>query len=361
MEVMSGRSAGGALPTRGGRIIALVVLFASCGDEAPTFGGVDYGPPQGAVIIGPPAVPVGETHRYQAGALDQFGDTFPAPSTFSTSSGFFTAAPDGTVRGVSVGPGFLRVEITASGRTVRDSIHVTAVPPGTIVREVNRQLILGNLSGEGAILGSGDTPAWSRSGDRIVYSLNGELRIRDSQGNVTSIPTPGLTRVTRPAFSPDGSWIYFHANDFTRVHRVRSDGTQLEVVYAEQSLSPSISPDGARLAFASGQGLHVMQLATRTTTLIASGLAWANPRWSPDGQWIAAMDQGEGLTLMRPDGTERYVFQNWRSGHEGHSWSPDGRWIIGIREGQARLHDVVTRQVYPINWPAWGTFPAWRP
>lgn len=57
------------------------------------------------------------------------------------------------------------------------------------------------------------------------------------------------------------------------------------------------------------------------------------PRWSPMGEWIAHLDRGGRLLVMRNDGSSRRLVAgpsapNGVTAQGNYSWSPDGQWII---------------------------------
>jgi len=57
----------------------------------------------------------------------------------------------------------------------------------------------------------------------------------------------------------------------------------------------------------------------------------SNPRWSPDGRWIAFIsDRGAGrqLYLIRPDGGEARPLTAEKEGVDHFEWAPDGRRIV---------------------------------
>ena len=98
----------------------------------------------------------------------------------------------------------------------------------------------------------------------------------------------------------------------------QSGGLQREDLYDLESVSDvHVSPDGARIAYSIVSNdrpgdpysqVWIMDVATgRSTRLGADNGAASNPRWSPDGQWIAYIgrqEEGSGLAISRPDGSE---------------------------------------------------------
>jgi imidazolonepropionase-like amidohydrolase/Tol biopolymer transport system component len=93
-----------------------------------------------------------------------------------------------------------------------------------------------------------------------------------------------------------------------------------------------VSPDGRTIAFALLGDIYVMPIAGGTPTRIAEGLAWeVQPRFSPDGRWIAfTSDRGGGdnIWIMRTDGTDKrqVTKEDFRLLNQP-TWSKDGRFI----------------------------------
>jgi hypothetical protein len=94
-----------------------------------------------------------------------------------------------------------------------------------------------------------------------------------------------------------------------------------------------------------------MDMGTRTIRRLANTSDAQNPRWSPDGRWIA-FHSGGLLRLVRPDGSELVTASPRRIGG-GISWSPDSRFVVA----HIALIDVTTGVAATIPWirdtPAW--------
>ena len=112
-----------------------------------------------------------------------------------------------------------------------------------------------------------------------------------------------------------------------------------------------LSPDGHHVAYPvisydrpgrPAPQLWVMDLATQKSIRIGGEKdVTANPRWSPDGKWLAfqgRVGDKHGLLLARPDGSELTTLVEKMSGTnsplpgEGQdvTWSPDGKQIAFI-------------------------------
>jgi dipeptidyl aminopeptidase/acylaminoacyl peptidase len=105
--------------------------------------------------------------------------------------------------------------------------------------------------------------------------------------------------------------------------------------------SVQVSPDGRRVAFTVREAVLLgdrseyvthIHLSTkdgiRSRQLTQGEKSCDDPRWSPDGQWIAFVSNRIGkknLWLIRPDGGEAIQVTEVKSDVTSFQWSPDGR------------------------------------
>ncbi|HET9983307.1 MAG TPA: hypothetical protein VFQ38_06960 [Longimicrobiales bacterium] len=318
------------------------------------------------------ALAEGAGFTYRGSTVDRAGNARPDPGTFEAVGTAVSVTADGKVTAVRPGGAYVRLRAAIGTTTVVDSGLVTVVPAGQIAWSASEYstgpLRLADLTGAGAkVLVSGHAleAAWAPDGSRLVYAGESGLGLVDVNGNATALATPGITSPSWPEFSADGRWIYFDGAvgySSRTIHRIHPDGTGLETLLPASAGSaemPSPSPDGRSVAYMGGGGaLRVLDLATRSSRAIPNATGGWNPRWSPDGQWIAyvlSYASGE-LMLVHPDGSGLHrigAHGVW----PGITWSPDSKWLLGA-ENRGTLVDVTTGVMSYLPWT--GRYPAWK-
>ena len=204
----------------------------------------------------------------------------------------------------------------------------------------------------------GGSPAWSPSGDRLVFVRGGSLWSAPAAGGGEPVRLTGEMEGLRdPVVSPDGATVAFYATESGHqdVWLVAADGTgeprQLtaEAMAADDSrFAPAWSPDGERIAYVSNRAdywsddVWVVEVGTgRTRRLSESLMASSRPVWSPSGDRIALFGTAKSgywyqdladVWLLDPEtGAESVVeMQVWASDHAMRNrpfWSGDGERI----------------------------------
>src|SRR5262245_24483035 len=95
-----------------------------------------------------------------------------------------------------------------------------------------------------------------------------------------------------------------------------------------------VSPDGGEVVFSLLGDLYLLPIAGGDAKRITSGAAYdVQPRFSPDGKWIAfATDRGgmENLWICDREGKNaRPISADKQSAVNSPAWSPDGQYLVG--------------------------------
>ncbi|WP_086001661.1 amidohydrolase family protein [Plesiocystis pacifica] len=103
-----------------------------------------------------------------------------------------------------------------------------------------------------------------------------------------------------------------------------------------------VSPDGATIVFDLLGDLYSLPMAGGEAKALTEGVAWdMQPRFSPDGQWLAfTSDRGGGdnLWVMPADGSDepRPVTSESFRLITAPAWSPDGEYLVGRKHFTSR-------------------------
>jgi Tol biopolymer transport system component len=165
---------------------------------------------------------------------------------------------------------------------------------------------------------------------------------RDLTGR-SQLTSPPLN-VMLPRWSPDGRLVAFQARmpeGRWQIYLVPAQGGSPQPILPEMragQTDPGWSPDGKQLVFGGPEdeatGLRLVDLRSRQVSTLPASEGLFSPRWSPGGQYIAA---------LRLESHDLMVFnlrtQTWVELAKGPAgwpcWSRDGQhlYVLGSREG----------------------------
>jgi Tol biopolymer transport system component len=150
----------------------------------------------------------------------------------------------------------------------------------------------------------------------------------------TATPTPTATAAAQLAFQDAEGAIWLVNLDGSDLRRLRPGPLDGE--------NPSLSPDGDRIVFERDGEILVLDLEEEdqeTNLTETSDRQESLPVWSPDGQKIAFLTEGEAgngtLEVMKTDGSQRRVLAEEvtaTSGMGSFAWSPDAKMLAFVAE-----------------------------
>ena len=226
-------------------------------------------------------------------------------------------------------------------------------------------------------------PAWSPDGSRLAYvstEPNGYynlfvMKIEDGQPGAARQLTEdhrfGKSRLyfgdydlhIQPTWTPDGDTLLFISNrgiplgsgGVWKMPLLENGVGKATLIHKEETLyrtRPHVSPDGKRFIYSSHLGgqfnnLFVLPTAGGEPYKLTFG-EWDSfhPRWSPDGEWIAYVDNREGLPALYL--LETYGGKNQKVEIETLHWKqPMGR--VHVRVVDAATGDLLPARIYSTD------------
>jgi hypothetical protein len=172
----------------------------------------------------------------------------------------------------------------------------------------------------------GEPAEWSGDGKDVLFTDGSGLYAAPADGGaariVAKLNVPHFDSVYDATSSADHQWFAFGANEGMSegLYVVRSDGTHLRRLARDFDLSSAWSPTGEQLAYATSNGLFLVDLENgrrrRLTNEPLDDPVNEPPVWSPDARWILyrRTDLRSGATwqdhlqlwAMRADGSDRH-------------------------------------------------------
>jgi serine/threonine-protein kinase len=198
------------------------------------------------------------------------------------------------------------------------------------------------------------TPTIAPDGNTLAFfDFKGNKRIiqiRNLRTGASSRIEDEAGSVSQPRFSADSRSIYFmlRAPGRTGVYRAELGRlAEFTPVLLGPDLSlPAPSPDERTLYFSRGEGREVDLIARplegqdTTEHVLASGVADWSPRLSPDGRWLAFVNEEQGTSQLYLRSTDPARTERWpvfRAGEwDDIRWAPNGRELYFTADGSMR-------------------------
>jgi Tol biopolymer transport system component len=201
-----------------------------------------------------------------------------------------------------------------------------------------------------------ESPRFSPDGQRIAVVTDGQIWLYDlSRETLTRFTFEGNTN-SRPIWTPDGKRIAFYStkdgplNIFWQL----ADGSGgLEKLATSDFINvpDSFSPDGQLLAFheanpKTGEDIFVLRLSDRKVLpFLRTPFDEGDPRFSPDGRWIAYMsdESGRSEIYVQPYPGPGGKWQISADGGTEPVWNRNGRELF-YRNGNKMMAVEITTQ-----------------
>jgi hypothetical protein len=322
---------------------------------------------------------VGTTDTLHSAVVDRVGNSRPDPVTYSVVSGSVGISGQ-VVTATAAGPAIVRV--SADGMS--DSSFFGIVPLGRLAAGDANGIALVNLDGTdmqqvpGIVNGVGAL-RWSPAGTSLVFDQTNHggndgtptLRTITLGGTIAVVDVSALGEDQWPQWSRDGSTIYWSNVGTTSSiwHATPTGGNDDSVSTQSPSfdISPSPSPDGTQLAYVADLGstsdLRILTLATGAVADLHT-VAWA-PVWAPSGQRIAYLNQSTvfgRIAIVNADGTNAHVLTSALY-YMDMDWSPDGQWLVAVNANTLVVDMInsTTGATVPLPFTFGYWSPAWQP
>jgi len=289
----------------------------------------------------------------------QRGNLMAAP--FDPKALAITGASVPVVEGVSQSQasGAAQYSISATGSLV----YVPGSAPG-----VERRLVWVDRNGTelpiGAPVRAYESPRLSPDGQRIAVTIEGQIWLYELQRETLTRFTFEGNANNRPVWRPDGKRLAFYSDKEGPLNLFwqLADGSGgLERLTTSESTNVPLSffPDGQLLAFHEvnqdgREEISVLHLPDhKVEPFLRTHFNEADPRFSPDGRWLAYMsdESGRWETYVQPYPGPGGKWQVSREGGREPVWNPSGKELFYRNGNKMMAVDVMTQPNFALGNP----------
>jgi dipeptidyl aminopeptidase/acylaminoacyl peptidase len=227
-----------------------------------------------------------------------------------------------------------------------------------------------------------EVPQWSPDGQWIAYTQEDYVYVLPAAGGIPTRITGYAAAASGPVWLPDSQRLVVSLSDAERpclalVDRQGQSLRRLARATGDDS-DPRPDPNGKKLVYVHAPDgdlrrldLCLLDLESGQSDRLAGAAGqknW-NPRWSPDGTWIAFLSQRSGFNeiwLVRPDGEGLHRLVDFGCDVGWLAWSPDAKRLACTlnRQGAFELAQVELEQGRIANLaggPGVYSRPQWSP
>ena len=188
-------------------------------------------------------------------------------------------------------------------------------------------------------------PEFSKGGNHLAWvsSSDGSLWQSKLDGSERLQLTSPPMQVFLMRWSPDARRIAFMGKEpgkTWKIYTLSPEGGNPQMVLdeARSQADPDWSPDGSAIVFgrsseymaedSTPKAIQILDLRTRTLSMLPRSEGLFSPRWSPDGRYIAAMPLNQRRLMVFDRTAEKWTELAAASGRFNNPvWSKDGKYI----------------------------------
>jgi hypothetical protein len=197
----------------------------------------------------------------------------------------------------------------------------------------------------------------SRDGTLVAFALHRPTQVPPMALGIMKADNSDIREFLSVARPGQMCWSYDMAHVAMGTVDVKTTTFRLTVLDIEansaRDLAPHIdrissqcwSPNGKEIVYESGGNVIIQNVEEGKPRTLVVGKV---PTWSPDGTWIAYLDEHEhNFYAIHPSGEGKRELFHSRDGTAGLYWSPDARIVAYVVEKGGMLH--LDAEAYTLN------------